>query len=130
MTSPNRPDRKLVLRIVTEEADRAAVEIADVLGGKGSADAREARSRAMCRIVRESGCDASGLARVWGCDRVTVSQYAREVLERGPTPVDDGTRARLHWQYGDRARAIIAGREPATLQDLARWRALGRRVQP
>lgn len=38
------------------------------------------------------------------------------------------TFTRLEWLYGtERARAIMAGRDPATLADLEAWNALGRR---
>lgn len=123
---PPNPARSTVLRIATQEADAVGVDVGDVLGMARNGVAAMARRRAMIRILRETGCTPSALARAWGCDRqIPARLIGREPPPRGPI-YDAGTRARLRSRHGaERTELIAAGQDAATNADLARWRRLG-----
>lgn len=125
---PIRPDRRLVERIITEEARRTGSAPYDVLNMGMTPEAKRARAEAIRRIAAESQCGAKEIAAVWGMDASTAF---RALLAPGETMVaplwhEADTSARLRWQYGDaRAAQIMAGDDPNTQADIAAWNRLG-----
>ncbi len=68
----NHPDQARVVQIATEEAAREGVTFAEVMGpGLQRAPVR-ARKAAWLRILRETGCSMTGLAKVWGCGHYSI----------------------------------------------------------
>jgi hypothetical protein len=122
------PDKALILRVATEEAAAAGAQLGDVLGMAIDGRAIAARRRAMLRIISETQCSPSALARAWGCDPSLPSRYVREESHRQAAAVsayDLNTRARLHACHPERAASIIAGTDAATNADIAAWRRIG-----
>lgn len=139
----NTPDRTVVERIARQEAERFGVSFDSVIGVGNGPTIVEARHAAMRRLVDETGCSLIGLCWAWGCGR----DAARRALgakplkknfstKRGAVPApapaptasayDTPTVRRLAEIHPlERVAAIIAGRDPATNQDIAAWRQLG-----
>ena len=125
----NRPPHDVVERIAAEEAAEAGTRLGDVLSMRLYGRAKQARTRAWKRILRETGCSVSGLADVWGCDRQAIEKAIRKPEKpKGQFPILDepgmGTFNRLAWQYGpERAMRIATGQDDATNRDLLHWKA-------
>lgn len=114
------PDRAVVERIVREEAIAGRAKVADVLNASNRVAAKRARTRAIVRIMTETGCSHRGLEKVWGA---SLKRVARRSVHRD-TELEITT-ARLVWAYGDaRANQILAGKDPNTNRDIAAWKRL------
>lgn len=123
--SHNRPSRSFVERVAREEAAAAGVTMSAILAGVGRR-AVAARRKALRRIKRATGCSTYGLATVFGCDHGAVIDALRQDVGPSEGPYDVWTIARLRARHGnERADAIIAGRDPATIADIAAWNRLG-----
>ena len=132
--------REFIQAVATEEARRAGADLGDVLGMAYGRRSRNAREAAMIRILDETGCSKSALARLWGCDRQLPGRYQRgnrrgKVVTPKPPPApalaiyDRMTRLRLLSRHGEqRAVQIMAGLDPQTQADIAAWRGLGARA--
>lgn len=126
--------REYVEKVAREEALKSRCTFAELIHMCQTPEAKAARVRAWARVISETGCKASELAKAWGCDRHSIyrafppsvdgPRAARAVAEK---PVYDlRTLERLSWAHGrDRAQSIVAGRDIATETDIARWRTLG-----
>lgn len=134
----DRPDRSILTRIIREEAASAGVSETDVIQGVRAPAVMAARYAAIRRALKVTTCTQQGLARVWGIDVATIRQAMAEVGEKRAYPAperapkssgpvyDLNTADRLAWAHGEaRAAQIVAGRDPRTESDIARWRALG-----
>lgn len=122
----------LILQFASEEAEAAGAKVGDVLGMAIDIRSKAARRRAMDRIIAETGCSYSALARLWGCDRNIPGRYTRPpatppVYRRAEKPLyDANTRHHLRLAHGEtRAAEIIAGADAQTNIDIAAWRSLG-----
>lgn len=123
--SHRRPPRDFVARVAQEEAAAAGVSLSEILSGVGRR-AIAARRKALSRIKRATGCSTYGLATVFGCDHGAVIDALKQEVSPTVGPYDVWTAARLRSRYGnERADAIMAGRDPATIADIAAWNALG-----
>lgn len=138
----HRPPWRECLSIIRAESEKAGVD-ADAVVMCQSIDRKvtAARRSAVRRILKEIGCTQAGLSQVWGIGVMAIRAALAEVGEKrsykaapqSPKPkvretYDDMTRRRLAWKYGDaRASQIIAGEDPNTNADIARWRAIGSR---
>lgn len=119
----NTPPKATVMRIVEEEATRFGVCPSAVSGLSREWNAVDARRIAISRSLIETRCSQAGLAKVLGVSTSTVWTSAHYDQEG---PYAEGTITALRWKYGDaRARAIVAGNDPATNADIAAWRAIG-----
>ncbi len=130
-TRPSKHDVKRIAAIVARNARIPADNLFVKLYERRIVKARE---RAFLRILKETGCSMNGLADVWGCDASAVRRAVarqQERIARRPTMASAEAIAQhartVAFLYPERARAILAGRDPATLADLARWNALGRK---
>jgi len=131
--------RDLVQRIAADEAQRSRCTLDELIHMSTRAEAKAARIRAWARIIAETGCTGSELARIWGCEREAIYRAFPKkrtwTVEPKPRPepepkplYDAATKARLYARYRSiRADRIIEGRDPETQADIAAWRALGRR---
>lgn len=122
MSGPFRacPDRSVVERVIREEAANHGADFSDVVGNSNRPAAKAARTRAVERIMAETGCSHRGLEEVWGG---SLRKLARRDIPCGA--YDQATVARLTWQYGEaRCAEIVAGRDEASAGDIAAWRQL------
>lgn len=74
-----KPSTQEVIRIATEEAEKAGLDPNLIMGCSRRKGLREARGRIWSRIVKETGCTVGGLAVTWGGDRSTVHYAIRAV---------------------------------------------------
>ena len=132
MTTARRPDRRLVQRVAERMADRYKVSLTDMYGMSLRGAVKLANRHAWRVILRASGCTVNGLATVWGCHSQSIHNSLRRTIapELGAAAVARAqTRNTLCWLYGpDIAEIKLCGKDWATRQDIARWKALGRRV--
>lgn len=126
MTARRYPNRADIQRIVGEEAQAANVSAEQIIGVSRDGRVVRARHHAIRRILCETGCSQMGLADVWGCSDATVRNALANKSKPDRGGYDVETRSRLTWRYGEaRTAQIVAGRDPKTRWDIARWRALG-----
>lgn len=76
---PRKPSRADVDRIVQAECARLGVDPNLVMSGAPRWGMRRIRGLIWDKIVKETGCSASGLARAWGGDPSTVHHAIRAV---------------------------------------------------
>lgn len=69
--------RIVIERVAAEEARKVRATLGEVLGESNQRHVTRARRKAFYRVIAETGCSVSGLARTWGCDRRTVQRALR-----------------------------------------------------
>lgn len=120
---------KLVSQVIREEARRAGSSFDAVVNLGRRAKDISARTNALQRLMRETGCNREELAEAWGCSERTITN----TLNPKPPPIrprHDQTAERLRWAHGEeRAAQILAGRDPATQTDITAWRRIGARAE-
>lgn len=124
--------RPLIERCAAEAASKFGAMFAEVLGTGTSRECVFARREAIRNVLAESRCSYRALADAWGIDPQMVRRAVEDAEPMRPFSINDTAAARaalsakLAWQYGpDRAMAILAGTDPQTQADIARWNALG-----
>jgi len=141
-----------VLAIMEEVAAKHKVTTAELLSRGQTKRVYAARQEAIRAVAAVPGANGkpstTSIGRWFGRDHSTIvhalgnthgkfaarcaamsavgARKRRERLEQAAAAATAEHVSRLAWAHGnDRAAAIIAGRDPETEADIARWRALG-----
>lgn len=126
---------RTIRRYAQASAEKYGVSVNDLLTMKRGRAILKARRETIRKVLRYTGYSQAQVALAWGIDPKTVRDAvvdAPTIRKFGVTEIvaaEDAVAEKLTWQYGTkRAATILAGCDPETLADIAKWNNLGRRA--